>query len=388
MAESSASSLGSPWLKSKEGKSHRLNPIARALLQGIYDENSELHKLNGMWHILQQIWREIIFYWKLHIKCTADPQDDENQPRSSADPKGEEDEFRSYLNLSLSAIYPQPKSDPWYFTYIGSPISFPEPSELNINMMPFVMGYKFESCFLPEYLKSYWATLIQRCPIGKSDFGKVGYLTIHESFVDQNTSQRRPGIHTESPGRLLLHEKGEQGNEKIRITEGQGSSCTNRRCWSFWGRGKVGVSQLEGGIFMASTADNSCRIWNCQIMEDDLIGELGDIEHLREFLPYSEVMNKNQLYWLTDRTPHESLPLEQGAYRQFFRLVTSQVSHWYEDHSTKNPLGITPDPEITKIVRGSKFNKAGVVIVDSVEASSGKSGFKAWLKSKAKKVIP
>ena len=60
------------------------------------------------------------------------------------------------------------------------------------------------------------------------------------------------------------------------------------------------------------------------------------------------------------RTPHESLPLPEGAYRQFFRLVTSQVSFWYKDHSTANPMGVGPDPTITKTVVGDKFSRDGV----------------------------
>ena len=35
--------------------------------------------------------------------------------------------------------------------------------------------------------------------------------------------------------------------------------------------------------------------------------------------------------------------------------MTSEVSLWFEEHSTKNPLGVVPDPEITAIVKGSKF---------------------------------
>ena len=49
--------------------------------------------------------------------------------------------------------------------------------------------------------------------------------------------------------------------------------------------------------------------------------------------------NKN-----TDTTAHESLPVDEDTYRQYFRFVTSAVSVWYENHSTKNPLGIVPDP--------------------------------------------
>ena len=64
------------------------------------------------------------------------------------------------------------------------------------------------------------------------------------------------------------------------------------------------------------------------------------------------------------RTPHESLALPQGAYRQFFRLVTSQVSLWYKDHSTENPLRVDPNPTITRTVVGDKFSREGVAVLE------------------------
>ena len=70
------------------------------------------------------------------------------------------------------------------------------------------------------------------------------------------------------------------------------------------------------------------------------------------------------------RTPHESLPLQEAAQRQFFRIVTSQVfvfdnsyhskyfnnqvSLWYADHSTVNPLGVRPDPAVTQVVTSKR----------------------------------
>ena len=63
------------------------------------------------------------------------------------------------------------------------------------------------------------------------------------------------------------------------------------------------------------------------------------------------------------RTPHESLPVPQRAFRQFFRLVTANVSLWYKDHSTANPLGVKPDPRTTHVVVGDKFSTEGVEIL-------------------------
>ena len=73
-----------------------------------------------------------------------------------------------------------------------------------------------------------------------------------------------------------------------------------------------------------------------------------------------------QVYWITDKTPHESVPLKEKTMRQFFRIVTSEVSFWFRDHSTPNPLGVLPDPEITKTVTGDKFSEEGVEIVRDI----------------------
>jgi len=125
---------------------------------------------------------------------------------------------------------------------------------------------------------------------------------------------------------------------------------------------------MKGGIYIASSAPDSTRAWNCKIVpqEDgsEVIGEHGDIEYLRHVLPPGQVLQHDQVYWLTDRTPHESLPMLEGGYRQFFRLVTSNVSLWYQEHSTHNPLGVKPDPSITKVVMGDKFSEEGVEVVE------------------------
>ena len=80
------------------GVVNRLNPIAKALLQGIYDDKCELSKLRGMWLILRSVWRYLISFWKENIKLTdvspfeGDPADEEDTllPKGSA----------SFLNLS------------------------------------------------------------------------------------------------------------------------------------------------------------------------------------------------------------------------------------------------------------------------------------------------
>merc|ERR1712176_540425 len=85
-------------------------------------------------------------------------------------------------------------------------------------------------------------------------------------------------------------------------------------------------------------------------------GHHGDLEHVRGILGKGMGMEANTMYWLTDRTPHETLPVKEDTYRQFFRVVTSKLSAWFPEHSTANRLGIKPDSAITKIIEGNKFS--------------------------------
>jgi hypothetical protein len=73
----------------------------------------------------------------------------------------------------------------------------------------------------------------------------------------------------------------------------------------------------------------------------------GSIEHfrfmLKAFSKTDVTLKKNSLYWLTDLTPHEALPIRENCYRQFFRLVAGDITVWYDKHSTANRLGTKPD---------------------------------------------
>eukprot|EP00441_Pelagodinium_beii_P045430 CAMPEP_0197624386 /NCGR_PEP_ID=MMETSP1338-20131121/4047_1 /TAXON_ID=43686 ORGANISM="Pelagodinium beii, Strain RCC1491" /NCGR_SAMPLE_ID=MMETSP1338 /ASSEMBLY_ACC=CAM_ASM_000754 /LENGTH=359 /DNA_ID=CAMNT_0043194519 /DNA_START=92 /DNA_END=1171 /DNA_ORIENTATION=- len=212
---------------------------------------------------------------------------------------------------------------------------FPEPRDIHINMMPFIMGEK-ES--LPDEYQHYWP-MIENCDLPTEEIGKVGYLTVHESFVKAGQCQRRGGLHIESPGTLV---------DPAKYTKERYD----------WGCGIVrhDASKVEGGIYMANNVAGSCRLWNAKITDPVLAaGKLGDMEHMRDVLGDGFDMKPGTIYWLTDATPHENLPVKEDCHRQFFRLVTSSLSAWYPEHCTANPLA-SPDPAVTKIVAGSKFD--------------------------------
>ena len=154
------------------------------------------------------------------------------------------------------------------------------------------------------------------------EIGKIGYLTITESFVNKGKPQRRGGIHTE---KTPTHS---------------------------WGGDDGGAWGGKSGLFMASNISDSCQIWNYHV---DVPGLGGDCSHLRDKLGKGIKMSSNELYWMTDSCPHESLELKNDCVRQFFRLVTSDVGVWYEKHSTKNKLGVNPG---CKIIKENKFKNA------------------------------
>lgn len=61
----------------------------------------------------------------------------------------------------------------------------------------------------------------------------------------------------------------------------------------------------------------------------------------------------SHMYWMTDRTPHEQIPLQCGTYVQQFQLVTSKVDEWNLDEWTRNPLGVKPGVGETKRYKNS-----------------------------------
>lgn len=221
----------------------------------------------------------------------------------------------------------------------STPLEFPEPKGININMMPFVLGKK-ES--LPEDYHGYW-DIIRACRFSYAELsqGKIGFLTIQESHTEAGSSQRRPGLHVEA--------------SKVRMKEG-GKLTERMHHWGF----SLGTTRT-GGLYMASNVSNSTRIWNSKLdPPEKVVGLLGDCEHLRDSLGEGVCMKAGELWWFTDTTPHESVPLKEPAYRQYIRVVTSSVSIWYAAHSTPNPLGVVPDPEITTVVTYDKFEQAGL----------------------------
>ena len=190
------------------------NLVLKVLLDGLYDTESPLSKLRGIHHILKYIWTDVRNYWESHITL---PDLDANW-----DDYWQDHRDTASLICGPSVTFAAPMGHADYFRadhQVDYP-EFPKPTGININMMPFICGYTFQECKLPDFIRSYW-DLIEMClkhhhsrelqghgPYWPgwfpSDIGKVYYLTIQESEVESGKSQRRPGLHVERPGWVKL----------------------------------------------------------------------------------------------------------------------------------------------------------------------------------------
>lgn len=182
-------------------------------------------------------------------------------------------------------------------------VEFPEFRGVNANMMPVRMG---DWGTVPEAFRQY-VPMMLRC---KFDEGEVVYLTINESVVGARETQRRAGIHTDATASI-----------------GWGGSP--------WGGTNLGGWGHCEGIYIANT-DGDCEAWAADAMTDD--------EHGTVPRPVGEPMRleANELYRISDRTPHQALPASETHERQFFRFVSPLIGAWWAKHSTENPMVAVP----------------------------------------------
>jgi len=226
--------------------------------------------------------------------------------------------------------------------------AFPEPTGINVNMMPIRL---FDRSTYPSFILPY-EDMIRSCLVSSWDYTnvkepslyeRVAYLTIDESPVPAGRSHRRPGLHVERPavtsGRHVPYEavNGPHGTEPFSEYKSLA-----------WGMGGCLDGLPVDGIFMASNVADSCKVWPVTVVDPEEVTDAhGGIEHMRDFIGAGRALGAGEMCWITDRTPHESLPHDRDAHRQFFRLVVGRISVWYSRHNAPNPLGVQPDAPVS-----------------------------------------
>ena len=113
------------------------NKLVKTLLEGVYDESCVLHKLRGLPHIVQEIWKEVRQYWLNQIQLPRVRAKDDYECVSC-----EDHDSRICYKSNNSAMFLAPITDIHQTQYY----KFPKPSKININMMPFIVGLTFEDC--------------------------------------------------------------------------------------------------------------------------------------------------------------------------------------------------------------------------------------------------
>jgi hypothetical protein len=224
-------------------------------------------------------------------------------------------------------------------------VVFPPFSGLNVNMMPIDAAF-FNSFLLPEIYKGYLPMIMSCVPYFMTDdafqnrTSRIMYVTIHEERVRVGECHRRAGIHVERPGNIT--------DKRGHILREDWSDMNYRSI--VWGGGVYGGDVPVDGIFIASNVSDTCNVWPLTIEAPECVSDKhGGLEHMRHLLGAPISLQANELCWIADRTPHESVPIppqpngEEFVLRQFFRLVTGKISVWYTQHNTANPLGVLPD---------------------------------------------
>lgn len=194
----------------------------------------------------------------------------------------------------------------------------------------------------------------------------VSYITVEQSFVRRGDAQRRQGLHIETPGRLMGKKRKRKFHFLLHfICSHLLSLCAGPGEVEIrsvgWGVGENDRKVCTGGIFVGSSVRHSMLLYPKTLVtnpeDGQVVGGHGECEHLRDYFTEEPVYLKaDEIWWMTDRTPHEALPVQNDTIRTFFRLVVGDVTVWFSKHNTANPL--CPLPNDVIVIDTDKFAPA------------------------------
>lgn len=200
---------------------------------------------------------------------------------------------------------------------IVNKIQFPEFTGIKCNMMRFIQG---DPSSLPDIYKPYYQ-IINENYLEKGEFG---YLTIHESYVEANKSQR--GYNSKGLKRNVHIEVGIDNNEN-HWGSGGGSS---------WGGRYNTLLDDKTMVLIANNISDTCRVWNKIEKSPTKDGDLS--EYIEKYPEDTGILLKSgEVAKISIFTPHECINQKESCNRQFFRIIGKGVTG-REDYFTINPL--------------------------------------------------
>lgn len=196
-------------------------------------------------------------------------------------------------------------------------IEFPQFTGIKCNMMPFIQG---DASSIPEAYRTY-SDIINQNYLEK---GEIGFLTIDESFVQANKSQRG------------YNAKGINRNVHIEVGRNKESNYWGGSGGNYWGGNNKTLLDDRTMVLIANSITDTCRYWDVKEMAYTQDGDLS--EYIERYPEETGIlMKKGQVARISIFTPHECVNQNKSEKRQFFRIVGKGVTG-REDYFTINPL--------------------------------------------------
>lgn len=165
------------------------------------------------------------------------------------------------------------------------------------------------------------------------------YLTIDSKFFTKDEFLRREGIHIDGN---FCADPNFSGSTWGGTTIREGWGGFKMSGWEVIQEWKspydldipIGeyISKDKGGILCVSN-EIGCRAWEGNFNGE--VGSQGDVSHLEEELSNGKevLLGKNELYFMTSNTPHETLLMSKGTRRTFIRIT---LAHDYPNNLILN----------------------------------------------------
>ncbi len=225
-------------------------------------------------------------------------------------------------------------------------VNLPNYTGLRIMMMPFKAN-DFDT--LSRVQIGDWKDTIREC-LKDYKLQGIGYITIDEAIVEQNTTHRRPGLHTDGGYRVAAYggdnnyspygsSPAYSASQTINYASYGATpsySSTPNNYSPYGGEPSYGSC---GMIVVTNTIGAKAYLQNF----DGNIGAEGDCEHLRSECKEENavIFGNSEAWWCGPTCVHESVPMIELTKRQFLRISFPSMAPYHWPY-TENITGVTP----------------------------------------------
>ena len=170
---------------------------------------------------------------------------------------------------------------------------------------------------MPVGLEDYEPILKDLC--GRAAVARIAHVTVDESTVEPNRSQRRPGAHLdgrferEAKPVVTVRDTGSNGGAWVHAPHQRGSAAVGG--WAHYCN-RVPVDRMAV-VVAASVA--GCRVYEGRYSAEPAAD--GDMEHIRAQLPAGVLLPAGRAFVLSPDCIHESVIFTEETRRTFLRVA-------------------------------------------------------------------